>query len=126
IREQYPNLVTEFLEPPKTAHAVGNKPGEVTDDFSQLYYLAKTLLKTEHNSQDIGTESIIWWFDDYIHARKFAGPTTMNSIAEMKNDSQLKESIDTGDTTIASRATNGGAMKIGPVGWFYPNDIDTA
>ena len=45
IREKYNGELREFVEPDKTAFAYGNKKGEITDDFSQTYLLAKQIVK---------------------------------------------------------------------------------
>ena len=41
IREKYNGGVREFMAPDVTAFAYGSKAGQITDDFSQTYWLKR-------------------------------------------------------------------------------------
>ena len=47
IREMFTAPVTTFQKPGKTAFALGNEAGEITDDFSQIYMLSKAILRNK-------------------------------------------------------------------------------
>nr|WP_288452176.1 ADP-ribosylglycohydrolase family protein [uncultured Anaerostipes sp.] len=128
IREMFGKPLTEFVKPGETAFALGNEAGEITDDFSQIYFIAKEILKN-NGKLDKGTvirAMLAWsevskWFD------RFAGPTTRTAIA-MYKDSSLEMKPLPGAVTVdyASKATNGSAMKIAPAAILNPNNIEGA
>lgn len=45
IREMFQGPLTELVKPGETAFALGNEAGEITDDFSQVYFIVKEILK---------------------------------------------------------------------------------
>ncbi len=47
IRTHFGQPVSEFKKPDKTAFALGNEAGQVTDDFSQIYFLSKAILEND-------------------------------------------------------------------------------
>lgn len=128
IRAHFGGLLTELKKPGKTAFALGNEAGQVTDDFSQIYFLSHAILK---NDGKIDTETVIqaildwsnvsWYFD------RFAGPTTRSAVAMYKDpESKMKPLPGAVTVDYASKATNGAAMKIAPAGILHPNDIEAA
>lgn len=128
IREQFNGPVTTFLKPGKTAFALGNEAGGVTDDFSQTYLVCESIL--DHN-REITTEAvkaaILKWADMPQFFNRFAGPTTRTAVA-MYRDPSAKMKPLPGAVVVdyASKATNGAAMKISPAGLFNPGDLDSA
>lgn len=127
IRAQF-GQVTEFKRPDKTAFAFGNEAGQVTDDFSQIYFLSHAIIR---NNGVIDSATVIkaildwsevsWYFD------RFAGPTTRSAVAMYKNPSlEMKPLPGAVTVDYASKATNGAAMKIAPAGILYPDNIETA
>ena len=128
IREKYNGGVREFIAPDKTAFAYGNKPGEITDDFSQTYLLAKEIVK---NHGEITTECaenmLVEWSNIPHWFNRFAGPTTRQAIKRIRAKN-LNEILPASNEVIdyARQATNGAAMKISPAGLFHPCDEDKA
>lgn len=128
IREMFQGPLTELVKPGETAFALGNEAGEITDDFSQVYFIVKEVLK---NGGVLDREAVIraivaWskisrWFD------RFAGPTTRTAIA-MYQDPSLEMKPLPGAVTVdyASKATNGAAMKIAPAAILNPGNIEGA
>lgn len=128
IREMFQGPLTELVKPGETAFALGNEAGEITDDFSQVYFIVKEILK---NGGVLDREAVIraivaWskisrWFD------RFAGPTTRTAIA-MYQDPSLEMKPLPGAVTVdyASKATNGAAMKIAPAAILNPGNIEGA
>ncbi|QXN87363.1 ADP-ribosylglycohydrolase family protein [Tetragenococcus halophilus] len=127
IRAQY-GQVNELKKPGKTAFAFGNEAGQVTDDFSQIYFLSQSILK---NNGIIDSETVIKaildWSDVSWYFDRFAGPTTRSAVA-MYKDPSLKMKPLPGAVTVdyASKATNGAAMKIAPAGILHPDNIEAA
>ena len=117
--------VRTFLAPPNDVFARGNKPGQVTDDFSLAYVTLQTILDANELTTHSATQSLIHWASDeysYVH---LAGPTTLAKIQQLKDP---RQNI-TPDFVVASdnaKATNGLAMKISPIALLSHGDIDKA
>ena len=86
IREMFTAPVTTFQKPGKTAFALGNEAGEITDDFSQIYMLSKAILSNKGRiTRDIVIKAILEWSDIPKYFNRFAGPTTRSAIEMYKN-----------------------------------------
>lgn len=128
IRKKYNGELRDFIAPDKSAFAYGNQKGEITDDFSQTYLLAKEIVKNKGIIDQTVTEKMLleWaaiprWFN------RFAGPTTRFAIENIKSKYAGKgEIVRTEVIDYARQATNGAAMKISPAGLFNPCNVDKA
>ncbi|WP_156985069.1 ADP-ribosylglycohydrolase family protein [Bacillus sp. A134] len=129
IRTHFGQPVSEFKKPDKTAFALGNEAGQVTDDFSQIYFLSKAILgndgvidKETVKKAILAWSNVPWYFD------RFAGPTTRGAIKMYKDSKESEPAPLPGAVTVdyASKATNGSAMKIAPAGILNPNDLEGA
>jgi len=124
IIEYFGGPVREFKEPPSDTFARGRKPGQVTDDFSLAYFLAKSIVK--HNGKldaDVVKEALINWSNTDEYFIPFAGPTTRAAIERLKGiEVQKKDEI----VNYNATATNGSAMKIFPVGLLNAGNIEQA
>ncbi len=124
IRECFGGYVVKMVDPPGDTFARNRKAGAVTDDFSQAYYIVNEIIcRNGKIDEEIGKAAILRWWDDGIY-NCFAGPTTRASIQRLKGISTEDEY--TWILQNNSSATNGSAMKIGPVGLFTPEDQDRA
>lgn len=128
ILEKFNGGLTEFVKPDKTAFAYGNEIGEVTDDFSQIYYISKNVCEN-NGIIDFETikKSIIMWSNIPRFFNRFAGPSTRSAIEMYKTNSEDIKPLN-GATVpdYASKATNGAAMKISPAGLFNYKNINKA
>ncbi|HHY42189.1 MAG TPA: hypothetical protein GX514_05010 [Thermoanaerobacterales bacterium] len=124
IIEYFGGPVREFKEPPADTFARGRKPGQVTDDFSLAYFLAKAIVR--HNGKldfEVVKEALLEWGNTEEYFVPFAGPTTRAAIEKLKgNEVQKKDEIVNHNAT----ATNGSAMKIFPVGLLNAGNIEQA
>lgn len=128
IRQQFGGPVTELLKPSETAFALGNEAGQVTDDFSQIYFLCQAVLENGGKlEKETVIKAILKWSDVSWYFDRFAGPTTRSAVA-MYKDPSLEMKPLPGAVTVdyASKATNGAAMKIAPAGILNPNDLTGA
>lgn len=128
IREMFDGGLTEFQKPGKTAFALGNEAGEITDDFSQVYLICKEMLKNKGTlTKEVVIKAILEWSEIPKWFNRFAGPTTRTAIA-MYKDPELEMKPLPGAVTVdyASKATNGAAMKIAPAGILNPGNIEGA
>lgn len=124
IIEYFGGPVKEFKEPPSDTFARGRKPGQVTDDFSLAYFLAKAIVKHDGKlDYYVVKELLIEWGNTDEYFIPFAGPTTRAAIERLKgNEVKNKDEIVNHNAT----ATNGSAMKIFPVGLLNAGNIDKA
>src|SRR5699024_5013399 len=72
IRKHFGGPVEDFKKPGKTAFALGNEAGQVTDDFSQIYFLSKAILKNDGviDSETVKQaildwSNVPWYFDRF-------------------------------------------------------------
>ncbi|MBU6112814.1 ADP-ribosylglycohydrolase family protein [Mammaliicoccus lentus] len=128
IQEKFGGNVTKFEKPGETAFALGNQAGQVTDDFSQIYFLSKAIIENEGIiNKNIVIEAILNWSNVPWYFDRFAGPTTRSAVEMYKNSSEKMKAAP-GAVTVdyASKATNGAAMKIAPAGILNNNNLEKA
>lgn len=128
IRELFGSPVEKFQKPGKTAFALGNEAGEITDDFSQIYFLSKAILHNEGVlSKEIVIKAILDWSQVPKYFNRFAGPTTRSAIEVYKTPGmKMKPLPGAVAVDYASKATNGAAMKIAPAGILNPANLEAA
>ncbi|MBQ6456938.1 MAG: ADP-ribosylglycohydrolase family protein [Mogibacterium sp.] len=118
ILEYFGHKVTDFEVTPLDTFAHGNQKGQVTDDFSSAYFIARSII--DHGgeiSSDVVREAIIDWSGHPVFFDRFAGPTTRMAVRRFKGEI-LPESESL--QLLPRQATNGAAMKISPIGLFNP------
>ncbi|MBP3891204.1 MAG: ADP-ribosylglycohydrolase family protein [Solobacterium sp.] len=125
IKEKWGGLVKDIIQAPKDTWAHWSTCGQVTDDFSVSYYHALQILKDKGKITEKGAQkAVLKWFEDPQYSQ-CAGPTTRRSIALMKGE-KLPPVKQDRLLCVNSRASNGGAMKVGCVGLFDACNVDKA
>lgn len=128
IRELFGGPVETLLKPGKTAFALGNEAGEVTDDFSQIYFILREVLERGGElTREAVIAAIINWSNVPHYFDRFAGPTTRGAIEALKDPSHVMKPLP-GAVAVdyASKATNGAAMKVAPAALLNPGNIEAA
>jgi ADP-ribosylglycohydrolase len=131
IYAHYGGPVRIFYAPPPDTFsgAAGNGLGQITDDTSQMYYLAQTIIDTDgHLTYDTWVECLLRWADESPH-RANMGPTTRLVVEALRNgeDPAKVGVIGTSNRqTCKMGATNGAAMRVAPAGLINPGNIETA
>jgi len=127
IIEKFGGPITRFRDPGDNLYAKGNLVGEGTDDASQMYEMAKAVVKTNGNlTVKAAAEAIVNWSKNYPkYYPRNQGPTTsqvINSLIEGKDP------VEVGKVGRAyNRGTsNGAAMRVASAGLCCPNDLDKA
>ncbi len=124
ILEYFGHQVTDFETPPMDTFGAGNVPGQLTDDFSSAYFVAKHILEHEGEvSEKIIQQALIDWSEHPVFFDRFAGPTTRLAIRRYKGEKIERSG---GVELVTRQATNGAAMKISPIGLFNVGDVDRA
>lgn len=116
--------VNQFLTPPQDVFARGNQVGQVTDDFSMAYAAIQEILKASGRLDDeVAKQALLEWASDERMLEQFAGPTSQKFIKKLRGDA-VPEGEGFEAVNDNRRASNGGAMKIGPVACFAKGDLD--
>lgn len=128
IRKLFGGPVETFIKPGKTAFALGNEAGEITDDFSQIYFILKEVLRQNGKlTKETVIQAILNWSEVPKYFDRFAGPTTRSAIAMYKDpNKEMKPLPGAVAVDYASKATNGSAMKIAPAAILNPGNIEDA
>jgi ADP-ribosylglycohydrolase len=124
IVSHFGGFVNTFVDPPKDTFARNNVAGQVTDDFSMAYCIAKAIIKHDSSAtEQVAREGILDWANHDEYYIPFAGPTTRAAINTMLGG-DMKEPE--GIHVYSAQATNGSAMKIFPVGLLNPGNLNQA
>ncbi len=117
----YGGWIKEF-KPGPSDHLVhaGLKPGQITDDTQQAVFLIREILSTHQVSVEMTVNAILKWYkfidgDNNPHV----GPSSRRAIQSLLSGGDPYKTGEMGDT-------NGGAMRISPIGLINPGNIDQA
>lgn len=122
-------LLRTLVKPPVDTFSAGNEAGQVTDDTSQAYYLAQSLIKNDGAmTPEIWKQTLIRWADESPH-RTAMGPTTRLMVEAWQKGEDTSRIATVGASTrklSSFGTTNGAAMRIAPVGLVHPGDVESA
>lgn len=123
IQERFGGYVTELIQSPMDTFARGAQAGFVTDDFSLAYFTAQEIAKSGGAITDqVALDSLLTWSSHPEFFDNYAGPTTRAAVNALRGELVAKP--DFVPACDNSKATNGSAMKIAPVGFLTPGDLD--
>jgi len=131
IEAQHGGLVSHFAHPTEDTFAGANagKRAEVTDDASQMYYLARALIAADGRLDHDGWVACLLDWVRTSPKAGFMGPSTAGIVKA------LQEGNDTADVGVIGRSrrkmttvgiTNGAAMRVAPAGLIFPGQIEAA
>jgi len=131
IAERHGGLVREFVEPTPDTFAGANAGhrAEVTDDASQMYYLARALIAAGGPlDQQQWIDCLLDWARTSPKSA-FMGPSTVGIVAALEEGSDTARvgvigSSNRKMTTVG--ITNGAAMRVAPIGMLYPGQPERA
>jgi len=131
IYAKYGGPLRTLQQPPADTFsgAGGNKIGQVTDDTSQMYYLARALIQTHGNfTNEDWIDCLLSWATNSSHASDM-GPSTRPVVEALQSGSNPYKVglVGTSDRQMAHiGSTNGSAMRVAPTGLIHPGDIEGA
>lgn len=119
-----------YPPPPDTfAGAAGNKIAQITDDTSQMYYMAQSYIKCDGNfTNEDWVDCLIAWATESPH-RANMGPSTRPVVEALQSNGNPYRVglVGTSDRPMAHiGATNGSAMRVAPTGLVNPGNIEAA
>jgi ADP-ribosylglycohydrolase len=102
--------------PPDHPIHAGFKAGQVTDDTQQALALAQSIITAGEVTVEGVAKALVAWYDAIDgESSSFVGPSTRQAVNALKAGANPNETGLRGDT-------NGGAMRICPVGLIHPGD----
>ena len=114
ILEYFGHEVTDFETPPMDTFGAGNVPGQLTDDFSSAYFVAKHIVDNDGIvREDVVQKALIDWSEHPVFFDRFAGPTTRLAIRRYKGEKIERSG---GVELVTRQATNGAAIGLLNVG----------
>lgn len=131
IYAAYGGPLREILDPPPDTFsgAAGNTKGQITDDASQMYYLAEDIIAADGLlNEDVWRGCLLRWAAESPHIANM-GPSTRPVVEAMQagEDPYLVGSIGKTSRPVASMgATNGSAMRVAPAGLIHPGNMEKA
>jgi ADP-ribosylglycohydrolase len=98
----------------------GLKAGQITDDTEQAMSLAQVIIEEGRVSVEGAARAIVQWYDmvDGDH-NDYVGPSTRKAVAKLKTGADPHTTGRQGDT-------DGGAMRISPIGLINPGNLEQA
>ncbi len=121
----------EILKPPPDtfAGAAGNARGQITDDASQMYYMAEDIIAAGGRLDEAVWQScLLRWAAESPHIANM-GPSTRPVVEALQagEDPYRVGLIGESDRHLASMgATNGSSMRVAPAGLIHPGDLESA
>ena len=128
IARAHHGLVQQFGIPPADTFAGANagKRAEVTDDASQMYYLARAIVKNGGSlDYNAWVACLLDWANTSPKAN-FMGPSTLGIVNALRAGEDVARVGVIGTsyrkmTTVGN--TNGAAMRVAPCGLVHPGDL---
>ena len=123
IIEKFGGLVDKFITPPDDVFARGFKAGSVSDDFSLAYCTCEAILNNNGVVDDeVARNALINWSKTPYYV--LAGPTTVAAV-----DKMLGKEVEDKSSFLSydpAKGSDGGAMKISPVGLCSGGNVNKA
>lgn len=127
IKEKFHGGIKEFHGPGDNMYVQGNIAGEVTDDTTQLYEMARAVIHAKGQLKvEDAASALVYWSKHYPkYYPRNAGTTTRFVIEELKNGMDPVEVGKTGGS-YGRGTSNGAAMRIAVAGLLHPGNLDEA
>ncbi|MGC8787421.1 MAG: ADP-ribosylglycohydrolase family protein [Anaerolineae bacterium] len=106
--------------PPDHPVHAGLPAGRVTDDTEQAFALAQAIIADGGVKLEGVAQAIVSWYESVDGDRSpYIGPSTRRAVQAIRRGDPLTQTGLRGDT-------NGGAMRVCPVGLIHPGDVHAA
>jgi ADP-ribosylglycohydrolase len=129
IVAEHGGMLRELIAPGVDTFSEGNRPGQVTDDASQMFALAEALIETDGElTEEVWIRKLLHWSQTSPMARMM-GPTTRPLLEAMAAGEDTSAIGQVGNSTrklTSFGTTNGAAMRIAPAGLVFPGDPEGA
>ncbi|SHG33380.1 ADP-ribosylglycohydrolase [Bittarella massiliensis (ex Durand et al. 2017)] len=127
ILEDFGGYVTDFRDAPLDTWAYGAKAGMVTDDFSLAYFTLEAAVEAGGQvTRAVAEQALLKWAQYPAYFDYNVGPTTKAAVRALRGEPAPPRDIPVQVVCENGRASNGAAMKIGPVALLSGGDVDRA
>lgn len=125
IIETYGREIDDFFDGSKNTYGLGNDIGEVTDDASQMYEMAKAIISTQGNlTLEAAANALVSWSKGYPkYYPRNCGPTMMHWFEEYAKGTDPVKLGKLGKL-YGRGVSNGCAMRVAAAGLCNPGNID--
>lgn len=119
--------ITKFEDPSANQISPDNHTGEITDDTSQLFEMAKAVIRADGDlTVADAAEALVIWSQSYPkYYPRNAGPTTQHVIKSLLAGADPNEVGKTGKK-YGRGTSNGAVMRIASAGLINPGNLDGA
>ncbi|MGV8026196.1 MAG: ADP-ribosylglycohydrolase family protein [Anaerolineaceae bacterium] len=127
IIETFGKPIDGFFEVKDNIYVIGNHPGEITDDTSQMYEMAKAVIETEGElTIQAAANALIAWSMNYPkYYPRNAGPTMSHVINELRSGADPSEVGKIGKV-YGRGVSSGAAMRVASAGLCNPGNLEGA
>jgi ADP-ribosylglycohydrolase len=105
--------------PPDHPVHAGFQAGQITDDTQQALALAQVIITEGQITVEGAARAIVAWYEQLDGDVPYVGPSTRRAVAALKSGGDPYQTGLRGDT-------NGGAMRISPIGLIHPGNPEAA
>jgi len=126
IQQRWGGWLRDFQAPPDDSpYAEGRKPGQITDDASQMLGLVQTYLDEPAGITAAGMGRMLLRWSETAYYPRFAGPSTKRAIEALRAGRD-PETLGAEGRLCTDGTSNGAAMRVAPAGLRHPGDVRAA
>lgn len=126
IEQFWGGWLRDFQAPPvDSPYAQGRRPGQITDDASQMLGLVQTYLDEPAGITAAGMGRMLLQWSTTQYYPRFAGPSTKRAV-EALQAGRDPETLGAEGRLCTDGTSNGAAMRVAPAGLRHPGDVRSA
>lgn len=125
VKERFGGWVYDYKKPLPNSLSTGLPVAFITDDFSLAYMSAQDIAANGGVvTTEVAVNALLRWSEYDQWFIPYSGPTTKKMVAKLKG--QLVDDPRAYLLCENGTSTNGGGMKVSPIGLFNPGNVDKA
>ena len=126
IQRLWGGWLRDFKAPPlDSPYAEGRRPGQITDDASQMLCLVQAYLDEPSGLTATGMGRMLLTWSETQYYPRFAGPSTKRAVEALKSG-RSPETLGAEGRLCTDGTSNGAAMRVAPAGLRHPGDVQSA
>lgn len=126
IQQFWGGWLVDFQAPPvDSPYAQGRRPGQITDDASQMLGLVQTYLDEPSGLTAAGMGRMLLRWSETQYYPRFAGPSTKRAVEALQSGRD-PETLGAEGRLCTDGTSNGAAMRVAPAGLRHPGDVRSA
>lgn len=126
IAQFWGGWLNDFQAPPADSpYARGRRPGQITDDASQMLGLVQAYLDEPAGITATGMGRMLLQWSTTQYYPRFAGPSTSRAVEALQAGCDA-ETLGAKGRLCTEGTSNGAAMRVAPAGLRHPGDVGSA